>query len=201
MMKGMRPFSAAARTGALVALTLFAVPQGRAQEREQAVRYALSATESRFDFSIGHFVVSSTEGRFTSFDGTLTFPRDAPERGQAVIHVATASIDTGIAARDQHLRTADFFDAAQFPTATFQSGGLTHTGPAGRLTGQLTLHGVTRPISLDAALKSPDPAGDRLDFAVTGTIKRSDFGMKNYMGMIGDDVTLTITAVFHRQPE
>jgi polyisoprenoid-binding protein YceI len=62
----------------------------------------------------------------------------------------------------------------------------------------LTLHGVTKPVTLNAALQSPDLAGDRLDFSVKGTLKRSDFGMNGYMGMIGDDVTLDIQAEFDR---
>jgi polyisoprenoid-binding protein YceI len=161
--------------------------------------YALDTAHSTFHFSIGHFVVSSTEGRFTKFDGRLAFSPQAPERGTVIIHVSPGSIDTGIAARDEHLRTADFFDVAKFPLATFESTGLATTGgKTGTLTGMLTLHGVTKPVTLTATLQSPDPAGDRLDFSVKGTLKRSDFGMNQYMGMIGDDVTLDIQAEFDR---
>jgi polyisoprenoid-binding protein YceI len=160
--------------------------------------YVLNAARSSFQFSIGHFVVSSTDGKFTSFDGKLSFSAQAPERGAVTIHVSPGSVDTGIAARDEHLRTADFFDVAKYPLATFESTGLAVTGKTGKLSGMLTLHGVTKPITLNAALQSPDPAADRVDFSVTGKLKRSDFGMNQYMGMIGDDVTLDIAAEFDK---
>ena len=161
--------------------------------------YALDAAQSKFHFSIGHFVVSSTEGQFTKFDGKLVFASQAPERGTVTVHVSPGSIDTGIVARDEHLRTADFFDVAKFPLVTFESTSLaTSGGKTGTLTGMLTLHGVTKPVTLNATLQSPDLTGDRLDFSVKGTLKRSDFGMNGYMGMIGDDVTLDIQAEFAR---
>src|SRR6185437_10252055 len=116
------------RAGALAGLVLLgAAAPVRAQSSDD-VHYTLNRAASRIGFSIGHFVVSSTEGRFTGFDGTLNVPRDAPERGKVVIHVTPASIDTGIAARDEHLRTADFFDVEKFPVAGFESSALTRTG-------------------------------------------------------------------------
>jgi polyisoprenoid-binding protein YceI len=176
---------------------LWAIAPAAAQDGE--LRYALDPAHSSIGFSIGHFVVSSTEGRFVSFDGRLTAPPGAPEHGSVVIHVSPASIDTGIGARDDHLRSADFFDIARFPAATFESSGLVLTGGnKGRLTGMLTLHGVTRPISLDIVLQSPDRSAAQLDFSAAGSLKRSAFGMSGYQGMIGDDVTLTIVARFDR---
>jgi polyisoprenoid-binding protein YceI len=159
----------------------------------------LNQDRSKILFTIGHFYVSSTDGRFSSFDGTLRFDPAAPEHGTVIIHVAPGSISTGIDARDEHLRTADFFDVARFPSATFESTSLTrNSDKKGKLTGTPSLHGVSRPISLDVTHLTPDPNADRQVFSATGTLKRSDFGMTNYLGVIGDDVTLTIEAEFDR---
>jgi polyisoprenoid-binding protein YceI len=172
-----------------------------AQTPSGDARYTLDAAHSSIQFSIGHFFVSSTEGAFTTFDGALTFPPGAPERGSVTIHVSPGSIDTAIAARDDHLRTADFFEIARFPLATFKSTGLALTGGTnGKLTGLLTLHGVTQPVSLDVTLQTPDRNGERLAFSAEGKLKRSAFGMSGFEGVIGDDVTLKIAAAFDRAP-
>jgi polyisoprenoid-binding protein YceI len=161
--------------------------------------YVLNAAHSKMHFSISHFVVSTTEGQFTNFDGKLVFSRSAPEHGTVTIHVSPGSVDTGIAARDEHLRSADFFDVSKFPLATFESTGLSMTGSkAGKLTGMLTLHGVTKPVTLNATLQSPDLTGDQLAFSAKGVLKRSDFGMTSYAGVIGDEVTLDFDVEFDR---
>jgi polyisoprenoid-binding protein YceI len=166
----------------------------------QANAYVLNKDQSKILFSIGHFYVSSTDGQFTAFDGKLNFEAEAPEHGTATIHISPASISTGIAARDDHLRTADFFDAAKFPVATFESTSLDRvTGKSGKMIGTLSLHGVTRPVTLNVTLLTPDLNADRLNFSASTTLKRSDYGMNNYMGVIGDEVTLTIQAEFDRE--
>ena len=174
------------------------VPQS-GDAKADAGGYALSREHSKILFSISHFVVSSTEGRFTAFDGKLNFEPQAPEHGSVTIHVSPGSISTDNAARDEHLRSADFFDAGKFPLATFESTGLNKTsGTAAKLTGMLTLHGVTRPITLNVTLRTPDLNADRLEFSAAGKLKRSDYGMTNYQGVIGDEVTLDIEAEFDR---
>jgi polyisoprenoid-binding protein YceI len=161
--------------------------------------YSLNQDKSKILFTIGHFYVSSTEGKFSSFDGTLKFDPGAPEHGTVTIHVSPGSILTDSAARDEHLRTADFFDVARFPTIVFESTALTrNSGKAGKLTGMLSLHGVSKPISLDVTHLTPDLNADKQIFSATTTFKRSDFGMTNYPGVIGDDVTLNIEAEFDR---
>jgi polyisoprenoid-binding protein YceI len=190
--------SALRRSLFAMALTVLAASPCLAQTNTS--RYVLNKDHSRIAFSIGHFVVSSTEGKFTSFDGKLEFPPQTPEHGTVTIHVSTGSIDTGIAARDDHLRTPDFFDAVKFPLATFESTGLTRgSDTVGTVTGQFSLHGVTRPLSLRVTLRTPDLNAARLDFSASTTLKRSDFGMTQYQGVIGDDVRLTIEAEFDKQ--
>ena len=161
--------------------------------------YVLNRDRSKILFSIGHFYVSSTEGQFTAFDGKLSFAPQAPERGSVTIHVSPASISTGNAARDDHLRTADFFDVGKFPVASFESTSLVRTsGKSGKLTGTLFLHGVSRPVTLNVTLQTADVSADRLDFSASGVLKRSDYGMNNYAGIIGDEVTLNIDAEFDK---
>jgi polyisoprenoid-binding protein YceI len=184
----------------LFAMALIGLMASPGFAQTEAGRYVLNKDHSRIGFSIGHFVVSSTEGRFTQFDGKLEFPPQTPERGAVTIHVSTGSIDTGIAARDDHLRTADFFDAARFPLASFESTGLARTSnTAGTLTGQFSLHGVTRPLTLAVTLRTTDLNAARLEFSASTTLKRSDYGMTQYQGVIGDDVRLTIDAAFDKQ--
>jgi polyisoprenoid-binding protein YceI len=187
----------------LMMLTLVSALSPVRAQPEQAGKlraYVLNSAHSRFAFSIGHFFVSSTEGEFAGFDGRLNFDPATPEQGAIVIHVTPASISTGIAARDEHLRTADFFDVAKFPVITFQSRTLVrNSSTTGTLTGLLTLHGVSRPVSVQVALHTPDLSADRLDFSVTGRLKRSDFGMSSFQGVIGDEVSLDIQAEFDRE--
>ena len=166
----------------------------------QANAYVLNKDHSKILFSIGHFYVSSTDGQFTAFDGKLNFEAAAPEHGTATIHISPASISTGIAARDDHLRTADFFDIARFPLATFESTSLDRvTSTTGKMIGTLSLHGVTKPVTLNVTLLTPDLNADQLNFSASTTLKRSDYGMNNYLGVIGDEVTLTIQAEFDRE--
>jgi polyisoprenoid-binding protein YceI len=185
---------------ALSALPAFAQTAHPDDTKSAGGGYSLNREHSKILFSIGHFVVSSTEGQFTAFDGKLVFEPQAAEHGTVTIHVSPGSISTGNAARDDHLRTADFFDAAKFPLATFESTGLVRTSSRiGKLAGLFTLHGVTRPITLNVTLQTPDLTADRLNFTAAGTLKRSDFGMNQYLGVIGDAVTLTVEAEFDRE--
>ena len=168
--------------------------------KRSAGTYALNADHSKVLFSIGHFFVSSTQGQFTTFDGVLHVEPQATNSGSAVVHVSPASIVTGNSARDEHLRSADFFDVAQFPLITFESTDLTQvSGTTGKLTGKLSLHGVTKAITLNVTLRTPDLGADKLRFSVAGTVKRSDYGMNNYAGVIGDIVTIAVEAEFDKE--
>ncbi len=192
------------RLARLLLLGMLALPvlaqSARAQESKGSSKeYVLDGSHTKISFSIGHFFVSATQGLFASFDGKLNFDPRAPEQGSVIIHVSPGSISTGNDARDAHLRTSDFFDVDKFPQVTFQSQNLVkNSGDTGTLTGTLSLHGVSRPVRLNVTLRTPDLNADRLDFTVTGTLKRSDYGMTNYLGVIGDEVSLDIQAEFNR---
>ena len=120
--------------------------------------------------------------------------------------VRVASIDTGFEARDNDLRSDKFLNAAQFPEMRFESLRVTRAGTDGlRIEGTLTLHGVTKPLTLDATLNKvgPNPFDQRptLGFSARGTLKRSEFGISTFLPFIGDDVLITIDAEFNRPKE
>jgi polyisoprenoid-binding protein YceI len=162
-------------------------------------RYILNKQHTKIGFSIGHMVVSSTDGIFTAFDGKLLFNPQSPEKSGVSVAVSTASIDTDEKARDEHLRTADFFDVEKYPTATFQSTGIKlKSDNAGEVTGILTIHGIQKPVTFDVSLHRQGGNADTLEFNATATLLRSDFGMTGYRAMVGNEVTLNITAEFDK---
>ena len=143
--------------------------------------YALDPAHSTVGFRIRHMGLAFVEGEFDGFEGQIQFDPADIAATTVTATVQTASVDTDVDARDAHLRTADFFDVETYPTMTFRSTAVQPTGPTTfRLTGDLTLHGVTRPVTLDVTAAGPitDPrAGQRAGFHATGEIDRRDFGM------------------------
>ena len=131
-------------------------------------------------FSVRHMMISKVHGRFTKWDGRFEFNEADPASAKVDVHIDVASIDTHVEARDTHLRSPDFFDAEHFPEITFRSTKVEKTGNDYRLTGDLTIRGVTRPVVLDAeyAGSMTDPYGNtRAGFAARTTIDRRDFGL------------------------
>jgi polyisoprenoid-binding protein YceI len=164
--------------------------------------YKISPAQSSVTFSIHHFL-GLTRGKFTQLTGTIEFDRAHPERSSIEAVVEVKSIDTGIVKRDEHLRSGGFFDAAKYPQITFKSRSVKQTGPqTGDVLGDLTMHGVTRPITLHVKLLTPLQADNdmsRTRWAVRpDPIKRSDFGLLFSTGAevisgIGQDVTAEIS--------
>ena len=137
----------------------------------------------------------SVKGVFTGVSGTGTVSPSGAVSG--TIAVAAASIDTKNKKRDEHLRSADFFDAQNHPAITFGVDGITLSGDSARVTGTLTVRDRTRPLSFDATVSAPDGAEVWLDAEVK--VNRGDFGLTwNQMGMASMDNTITIHAVFSR---
>ncbi|MNX16973.1 hypothetical protein D3C86_468490 [compost metagenome] len=143
--------------------------------------WSIDSAHSRVGFAIKHMMISTVRGEFTQFDGEVDLNEQDPSRSTATGRVTVASIDTGNADRDNHLRTGDFFDAATYPTITFQSRRIESLGGERfRVTGDLTMHGVTKELSLDAELSPPakDPWGKmRRGVSLTGALNRKDFGL------------------------
>ncbi len=143
--------------------------------------WTVDPAHSKVGFAVKHMGIATVRGEFTDFEGTLEIAEDLSS-AKAYGTVKVQSVDTNEAQRDEHLRSPDFFDAAQFPELRFES---TSIGPTGedefRITGQLTIHGVTNEIILHAEVQGTDtdPWGnDRVGLEITGQLSRGDYGMK-----------------------
>lgn len=165
--------------------------------------YHLEKTHVDLLFSIDHAGFTEKHGSFRDLDATLNYDAQKPESSQITVTVNTASVDTGFPARDTDLKSEKFLDVAKYPEMRFVSTRVTvEKDQTLRIEGQLTLHGVTKPLTLHAKLNkaAPNPFDKRptLGFSATGSLKRSDFGISTYVPMIGDVVTITIDAEFNR---
>jgi polyisoprenoid-binding protein YceI len=166
--------------------------------------YKLDPAHSKITWSISHFGFSTYAGQFGKVEGDLTIDPKAPKAAKLDVTVDTTSVGTLNPALDTHLKSADFLDTAKFPTATFKATSVKLTGKAtADITGDLTLHGVTKPVVVAAKFNQ---AGvnfiDKtysLGFAGTAVIKRTDFGVSAYAPALGEDVTLTIEAELKKQ--
>ena len=143
--------------------------------------YKFDPTHSKIGFQLRH-LLGPARGEFHKFTGTIDIDGEHPERSAVTAIIQVASIDTKIAKRDQHLRSPDFFDAAKFPEITFRSRAVKRTGAdSGDITGDLTMHGITRPITLHVKLAGPI-TGDSLPArtrwqVTTDPIHRKDFNL------------------------
>jgi polyisoprenoid-binding protein YceI len=161
--------------------------------------FKFDPAHSTITFKVRH-MLGSAKGKFTKFSGTIEVDRDHPEKSSVVATIQATSIDTANAKRDEHLRTVDFFNVQQYPEITFKSRRVKQTGAStGEISGDLTMHGVTRPITLAVQLLGgPESAaqGQTTRWRVTTVpLKRSDFGIGKDAGgawTIGDDVAVEI---------
>jgi len=159
--------------------------------------YTIDPAHTYPHFSINHLGFSTMQGRFDKTSGKVTL-NTAAKTGSVDIAIETASISTGMAKRDEHLRSPDFFNAAEFPTITYQSTVMRFKGdkPAS-VEGNLTMSGVTRPVTLtidgfSCGIDPMDPLKQKqkCGAAASAQIKRSDFGIKYALPAVGDDVKL-----------
>jgi polyisoprenoid-binding protein YceI len=163
-----------------------------------ADNYDLDLAHSAFVFRVKHLDRSYTYGRFNEAQGQISLDRDNPAQSTFNMSIAAESIDTGNAKRDEHLRGPDFFNARQFPNITFKTTSVERSGNTYRVTGDLTLHGQTKPVTFDLELlgDGADPWGNqRVGFNTSFSIQRSDFGMTYGIdnGIVGDQVDLMIS--------
>lgn len=141
--------------------------------------WTLDPSHSSLEFSVRHLGLSKVRGRFGTFSGEVTVAED-PAHSRVDVAIEVQSVDTRDAKRDEHLRTNDFFDAAEFPTMTFTSTSVTGGGSDWEVTGDLTIRGVTKSVVLDTTFEGTagDPwGGSRAAFSATTEIDREDFGM------------------------
>ncbi len=144
-------------------------------------QWNLDTAHSSVNFSVRHMVISKVRGHFTQFSGTLDLDEARPQAPKLEAKVQTASVNTNDAQRDGHLKSADFFDVEKYPEMTYKSSAVEVVDKNHfRVQGQLTLHGVTKPVTLDVeyAGHGRDPwGGDRAGFTATAGINRKDFGL------------------------
>ncbi len=162
--------------------------------------WQIDPVHSCIHFSIRHFVVSKIHGRFTKWGGTMQLDEASPASSKVEVHIDASSIDTNDPRRDGHLQGADFFNVAQYPEITFVS---TKVEPAGgdryRVTGDLTLRGITRPVTLEVEHGGTvkDPWGNnRGGFGLKGSIDRKEFGLTFNQVLEGGGVALGDTVDF-----
>ena len=167
--------------------------------------YIIDAGHAFPSFALSHLGFSIQRGTFDETSGTIKFDPVA-KRGSVEVTIKTASIDTGLEKRDKHLRGDEFFNVAKFPTMSFKSDTFHFEGDKlARVEGELTLLGVTKPVSLSASHfacgKNPMVMKLECGAELTGTLKRSDFGMSNGIPMVGDDVEIRLEVEAIREEE
>jgi polyisoprenoid-binding protein YceI len=142
--------------------------------------WKIDPSHSTVEFSAKHMMFTTVKGRFGDVEGTITVAGTTPDTASVEATMKAASIDTRTEQRDQHLRSADFLDAENFPTVTFKSTKIEGPKDNFTMTGDLTIRGTTRPVTLDVTYEGAgkDPWGnDRMGFSATGKIDRRDFGL------------------------
>lgn len=173
-----------------------------------AGNWAIDPVHSEVSFSVRHLMLSKVRGRFSTFEGTFV-TGDDPLESSVDATVDLASIDTNNADRDAHVRSADFFDVEQHPTMTYRSSSVRLSDDGFIVDGELSLHGVTRPVPLALEVNGflpTSPFGDtRVGFTASAEINRSDFGIKfgiadNGGVGLGDKVHITLDIEAILQP-
>ena len=158
---------------------------------------------SKLQFTVTHLMVSDVDGEFKDFSATIVAAKPDFSDAQFTLTANSSSVNTGIDPRDNHIKSDAFFDVAKFPTLTFTSTGLTPSSPNHyKLAGNLTLHGVTKPVVFDlwyrGTITNPMSKASDAGFQVTGVIKRSDFNMGSSFGssIVSDEVTVKANGEF-----
>lgn len=142
--------------------------------------WTIDPSHSHVGFSVPHMVVSEVEGKFKQWKGKALIDEKSLEKSQVSFTIEAASIDTADAKRDEHLKGPDFFDTAKYPQITFKSTKITKAGAGYNLQGDLTIHGVTKPVTLTATVSDgiANPWGNLVRAVkITGKVKRTDFGL------------------------
>lgn len=158
-----------------------------------AGRYLIDPAPTTVEFTARMLGLFGVRGRFLDVSGTVDLAAD-PWQSQVNVRVAAGSLQTRIGQRDAHLTSSAFLDAAAHPTLRFRSTSLEPAGYHWRLTGDLTVHGVTRPVTLDIQPHSPPPDDGRLRLTATALLRRSEFGVARWRLVISDAVTVIVHA-------
>jgi polyisoprenoid-binding protein YceI len=163
--------------------------------------YNVDPAHTTIGFAVRHLMISKVRGRFTSFQGTIDLPESGDVPEGIDISIDAASVDTREEQRDRHLRSADFLDVENFPQITFRSTGVNGAGDSFKVHGLLTIHGETRPVTLDVTAegRASDPWGNqRVGYEAHTTISRKDFGLSWNQALetggvvVGDEVRIEL---------
>jgi len=167
----------------------------------------LDPVHSVAEFKVKHMMISNVKGHFTGLSGTLTYDEQNVTNSRVEATIDVATINTGDAQRDGHLKTADFFDAEKYPAITFRSTNIKRTGDDElAVSGDLTMHGVTRPVVFNVegpTAAGKDPWGNtRMGLSATTKINRKDFGLtwnatlETGGILVGEEITITLDVQF-----
>ncbi|HYG66999.1 MAG TPA: YceI family protein [Anaeromyxobacteraceae bacterium] len=174
----------------------------------EATTWKIDPAHTQTAFVVRHLGVSNVRGEFRTTNGTVVIDEQRPEKSRVEAVIDAKSIHTREEKRDAHLRSPDFFDAEKFPAITFKSTKVEKAGDAWKITGDLTLHGVTKPVTLEATVTKPIQGmrGPTRGVSATTKIRRGDFGlswnkMVEAVPVVGDEVTIQIDAELNRQAE
>lgn len=181
------------RIALVAALSLAAAPL-------YATTYTIEPDYTQGVFRWNHLGFSNPAAQFSQGQGTLEFDPANPTRASVQVTIPLSSLNTGVPALDEHLRSEDFFEVAKFPSATFRSTKVEQGAGKDRLrvTGELNLHGITRPVTLDVTVlkvgSNPRTQLPTVGFAASTTLKRSDFGLGAYVPQVSDEIQMQITS-------
>lgn len=181
--------------GVVLAAVLFAL-LGPAVPARAADDYVVDTMHAGVNFQISHLGLSWIRGRFDDFSAHFTIDPEDPAKCSFDMDIKAESIDTNNKKRDAHLRSPDFFNVKQFPAITFKSTGVKAIKDGYAVTGDLSMHGVTRPVTCEllGGRKAEFPRGvQRTGYSTQLTIKRSDFGITKFAEAVSDEVYLAIS--------
>ncbi len=175
-------------------------PASKAQAQE---RYEIDPAHTHVQFSVLRFGFNDVIGTFLDVKGVITLDEETPENSAVEAKIGVASLVSGDDTRDGALLTPFWFDAEKFPAMTYRSTGVDRISEnEADVTGELTVHGVTRPVAMHVILNKmgTDPATkkDAVGFSATASLKRSDFGMTTAANLVGDDVAIRIETLAHK---
>lgn len=187
---------------AVVAQNAPALPGAVDPARVQAGTYAVDPAHTQVAFTVNHFGFSNYVGLFGNITGSLTIDPAQPEKASVSIEIPMTEARTSSDKLNEHLKTPDFLDTAKYPTAKFVSTGVKVDGMTADIAGNLTLLGVTKPVTIKAQFTGAGahPMNKKLNVGFSGTtmIKRSEFGMGKYVPLVSDEVELAITVAFEK---
>jgi polyisoprenoid-binding protein YceI len=165
------------KKGPILSIIVFLIAAGFAFSADT---YEVDPAHSTVQFSAKHLLISTVSGKFKEFSGTIVYDPQDVTKSSVTGTIKTASLDTGVADRDNHLRSADFFDVEKFPDITFKSTKIEKSGDGATVTGDLTIKGVTKQVKFPATVNGPikDPWGNsRVGFSFGLEINRMDYGI------------------------